>query len=99
MIYSDMIDTGNRYPHPYKNHEKFNFPSDVCKNQANNRKEFPINKGGYFTGDDDDDAYKFRAIYVHSKGQQDVESHPVATYCGTIYHASNGFGGCDITKN
>lgn len=60
----------------------------------------PVPKEGIFDGDGDDDPKKVRAIYVYNPDDPlGVDNHPVATYCGTIYHKGDDFEGCDVTKN
>ncbi|KAF2722596.1 hypothetical protein K431DRAFT_345367 [Polychaeton citri CBS 116435] len=88
------------YPHYYGNGENFEFVSDECNGANNNRNLFPIIKGGYFGEDGKNDEGKFRAVYVYSGGNVDVESHSVAYYCGTIFHNDNvnSFDGCDVKE-
>lgn len=75
------------YPHRYLNHENFNFHNDECKKQKN-RYGFPVAQSSYYNGGNDP-PYNFRGIYVY-KGEEDVQTHPMATYCGTIYHLKGG---------
>lgn len=99
-----MTGTGKRYPHLYGNQENFNFPIDVCNNDDDIRYEFPVVQDNYYNGGNDgnDRAYLFHAIYLYNGKDQDTEDHPLATYCGTIYHPGkgkgNGFTGCDVTQ-
>lgn len=81
------------------NIEDFEFSEAICKNR-NFRMEVPITKNGVFSGDDDDEAGKFRAIYAFDKDAkiETTDSNPTATYCGTIFHKGKGsrFTGCDV---
>ena len=41
---------------------------------------------------------KNSVLFYVCREEQDVASHPKATYCGTIFHvASNEFRGCDVS--
>ncbi|KAL8765037.1 MAG: hypothetical protein Q9209_007754 [Squamulea sp. 1 TL-2023] len=88
----------NEYPHKFRNYENFKFQESLC-NDATHREEFPIRSSGVYEGDEDDEAGKWRAIYVHDpKSKIDYQGNPTAYYCGTVYHKSNSndFIGCDI---
>lgn len=96
------ITQGNEYPHPYANIENFKFISSQCNSipQGSTRTLFPIVKGDYYDGNNDD-PYLFRVVFVHNPSDSDSEGHPISYYCGTIYHSGSGneFSGCDIQKS
>jgi hypothetical protein len=87
----------NKYPHYYGNNgdTRFKFLDPACHG-TQNRREFPVVKGGYFEGHNEQ-VKKIRAIYVYDKSAP-YFNNPEAIYCGTIYHANGDFEGCDIEK-
>lgn len=87
---SDM----RNYPHLFDNDpEKFKWQSSPAAcNTMTDRQMFPLIKGNTFDGTaGQDDANKFRVVFIHARGSAD------ATYCGTIYHTgtANGFSPCN----
>ncbi|KAM4062779.1 hypothetical protein HRG_007599 [Hirsutella rhossiliensis] len=88
------------YPHPYRNHEDFDFKNGDCKADPNGfRVEFPVAKNDAYDGTNDQSG-KIRAIYLYDPNQNVPSgSKPVAEYCGLIYHVKDGFAGCDVRKS